>query len=424
MHQIVVNREGQNMTQLDEIQYDPFSPAVMNDPHSFYRKLRAEAPVYYVPEWDLFAVSRFQDVWDVLGNPDGAFLATETTMPGPLKLQFHNDGAVPDPPTNPMMAPYNVFGSPIFEQFRQIPGKELRPGAVGRLTEYVRELTRTRINELVKQRDFNLTRDYGGYVSSNVMCHLLGIPSEQALFILDLINSVTLTNSPETRGGLNFTHLVEETMRVLIPAVHNRREEGSDGGVPMVDNFINFEFEGRKLTDEELAVQFISILVGGTETVPKIAAHGLWELQKDPSQLAAVRTDLETNVRIASEEMIRYCAPAQWFMRTVRKPVNVAGTDIKPGQRVIPLLGSASRDEREFPNPDEFIWNREIPRTLSFGRGQRFCLGVHLARLEINILLEEFLSAVSEYEVDSTNAMRPASSFQWGWNELPVSVRA
>jgi len=256
------------------------------------------------------------------------------------------------------------------------------------------------------------------------MCYLLGIPSDQAMRILDVVNSLTVTNRPEFRGGLDFTHLVAECQRVLIPAVAERRAAGATGEVPMVDDFINFEYEGRHLSDEELAIQFGSILVGGTETVPKIAAHGLWELEKHPDALAAVRSDLLTNVRIASEEMIRYCAPAQWFMRTVRKPVTIAGVEMKPGQRVIPLLGSASRDEREFPDPDEFIWDRRIERTLSFGRGQRFCLGVHLARLEINILVEEFLSATSDYEVDTTNAMRPPSSFQWGWNQLPVTVRA
>ena len=133
----------------------------------------------------------------------------------------------------------------------------------------------------------------------------------------------------------------------------------------------------------EAAIQMLGVFIGGTETVPKIVAHGLWELGRRPDQMAAVRADLDANVPVAREEMIRYCAPAQWFARTVRRPFTIHGTTIKPGQRIITLLASANRDEREYTDPDEFIWNRPIERLLAFGRGQHFCLGVHLARLEI-----------------------------------------
>ncbi len=99
--------------------------------------------------------------------------------------------------------------------------------------------------------------------------------------------------------------------------------------------------------------------------------------------------------------MIRYCAPAQWFARTVRKPFTIHDTTIKPGQRIITLLASANRDEREYPDPDEFVWDRPIERLLAFGRGQHFCLGVHLARLEIAIMVSEWLKRVPDYRIVS-----------------------
>ena len=87
-----------------------------------------------------------------------------------------------------------------------------------------------------------------------------------------------------------------------------------------------------------------------------------------------------------------------------------------------PLLASASRDEREYPDPEEFIWDRPIERSLAFGRGQHFCLGYHLARLEIAVLVTEWLRRVPEYRVEDQAASRPPSSFQWGWNRIPVEV--
>jgi cytochrome P450 len=173
----------------------------------------------------------------------------------------------------------------------------------------------------------------------------------------------------------------------------------------------------------EAAVQMLGVFIGGTETVPKIVAHGLWELGQRPDQLASVRADLDNNVPVAREEMIRYCAPAQWFARTLRKPFTIHGTTMIPGQRIITLLASAGRDEREYPEPDEFIWDRRIERLLAFGRGQHFCLGVHLARLEIAIMVTEWLKRVPDWRIISEGATRPPSSFQWGWNNVPVEVR-
>lgn len=156
--------------------------------------------------------------------------------------------------------------------------------------------------------------------------------------------------------------------------------------------------------------------------MPKIVAHGLWELSRRGEQLAAVRADPAGNVPLAREEMIRYCAPAQWFARTLRRPFTLHGTTIRPGQRIISLLASANRDEREYPEADEFIWNRPMSRLLAFGRGQHFCLGAHLARLEITIMVTEWLRRVTDFRVDTESASRPPSSFQWGWNTLPVEV--
>ena len=203
-----------------------------------------------------------------------------------------------------------------------------------------------------------------------------------------------------------------------------RRAEGADGELPVADNLINYRLpDGSAFTDIEAATQMLGVFIGGTETVPKIVAHGLWELNRRPEQLAAVRADLDANVPKAREEMIRYCAPAQWFARTVRRPFTIGDTTIEPGQRIITLLASANRDEREYPDPDEFIWDRSIERLLAFGRGQHFCLGVHLARLEIAIMVSEWLKRVPDYRILGEAASRPPSSFQWGWSCVPVEVQ-
>ena len=88
------------------------------------------------------------------------------------------------------------------------------------------------------------------------------------------------------------------------------------------------------------------------------------------------------------------------------------------------MLNSASRDEREFQSPDEFIWNRPIPRVLSFGLGQHHCIGKHLAVLEARILVQEFLSRVKSVDFLPQEGGRNTGYFQRGWISLPVVVEA
>jgi cytochrome P450 len=399
--------------------YDPFDPAVMSDPLPYYRRLRDEHPVYYLPMWDTYAVSRFEDIWRVLEINDGTFVASEGTLPAATVLAHHNDGPVPDPPLHPL--PFHAnFDAPIYDGVRRSHSGPLRPRSVGRLVDRVRELANERLDVLLPQGGFDLTQDYGGIVAASVVCELVGLPTELAADVLTTVNAGSLAQPGD---GVNTANARPGYLDYLVPIVERRRKEAADGELPIVDGLIGYRLpDGSALSDVEAAVQMLGVFIGGTETVPKIVAHGLWELSRRPDQMASVRADLETNVAIAREEMIRYCAPAQWFARTLRRPFTIHDTTIQPGQRIITLLGSAARDEREYAEPDEFHWDRPIERLLAFGRGQHFCLGVHLARLEITVMLSEWLKRVPDFRVVEESASRPPSSFQWGWNSVPVEV--
>lgn len=252
-----------------------------------------------------------------------------------------------------------------------------------------------------------------------MVCESLGLPVDLASEVLATVNAGSLA---QPGSGVEVANARPGYLEYLTPLVQRRRAgEGAPNAI--VDNLIAHRLpDGSALNDLEVAVQMLGVFIGGTETVPKIVAHGLWELARHPDQLAAVRADPDRHGLIAREEMIRYCAPAQWFARTVRRPYTLHDTTIAPGQRVITLLGSAGRDEREYPEPDRFIWDRRIERMLAFGRGQHVCLGALLARLEIAVLVAEWLKRVPDYRIDEQRAVRPPSSFQWGWNTVPVEV--
>ncbi|MCV7350103.1 cytochrome P450 [Mycobacterium parmense] len=391
----------------------------MADPLPYYRILRDEHPVYYMPQWDTFALSRFEDIWRVLEVNDGTFVASEGTLPPAAALAVHNTGPVADPPLHPL--PFHaVFDTDLYAEIRRAHSQPLRPRAVAGLEDRIRALANERLDLLLPRGSFDLTQEYGGIVAASMVCQLLGLPTDLAPQVLAAVNAGSLA---EPGVGVDTAEARPNYLQFLVSVVERRRAEKSGAALPVVDGLLGYRLpDGSALTDLEAATQMLCIFIGGTETVPKIVAHGLWELSRRPEQMAAVRADPATTVPLVREEMIRFCAPAQWFARTARRPFTIHGRTIEPGQRVMTLLASANRDEREYPQPDEFVWNRPIKRSLAFGRGQHFCIGYHLARLEIDVMLQEWLRRVPDFAVRGDAATRLPSSFQWGWNTIPVEV--
>ena len=400
--------------------YDPYSKEAMSDPLPLYRVLRDKHPMYYSEKYDTYFLSRFEDAHEMLSSTDNTFISSESTLPPPEVLLNHHRGTVTEATTDPL-SPHFMHGSPVYEQLRQAHGKPLRPGAVRRLEEFIRGLTRERLDVLLPRGRFDLTQNYAGIVSAGVMCDMFRIPQSEAKYVLDMVNAGSLSD-PET-GGVRSTEPTIRLFEMVEAGVRTYRKERQDDEWPLVDGMLDLELDGRKLNDLEIAMTLISVLVGGVETVPKIVAHGLWLLQQHPEQMAQVREDLSANVPTAFREMVRHCGPAQWFLRTVHKPTTLRGQELEVGQRVAYVLASAARDEREYgEDAEEFRWDRPNKRLLNFGHGQHFCIGYHLALMEGAVLVEEFLRRVPEFTVVEDQAVRLPSSFQWGYNELPIRV--
>ena len=400
---------------------DPLAIDAMHDLPSFYRELRDHHPVYYYEDYDTFFISRFEDVWRLLRVGDNVFTAVETNLPTPDYLRNNrNTGHPPAFASIEPMAAMPLLASPWYEQMRNAHMPPLRPKTVRAQADFIREVTNARLDALLPLGKFDMVTEFAGVVAAASICQLFGLPSERAKGLFDDVNEAT---RPNAEGVVDFAHFFTKVIAYIIPCIQARRDAGADGGNALIDGLVNWRSaEGRALCDKEIADQLVCAMVGGLESVSKVTAGGIMELWRGSGQLDEVRADPTTNVVLAVNEMVRHCAPAQYSFRTVHRDVTLAGTRIQAGQRVCAMIYSAAHDEREFDDPEAFVWNRRAERVVSFGLGQHHCIGKHLALLEVRIMVEEFLARVPDFHFVMDEAALNPSYFQHGWIRLPVVV--
>jgi cytochrome P450 len=396
--------------------YDPFSPEAMRDPQPLYRTLRAEHPAHFIAEYDTWVFSRFEDVWngyldaEHFSEAEGMVFTRDT-------LLVHHHCNPPATVLHPVKNMFLLLDPPVHTRIRQVTAMPFLKGTIAKREAEIGALVDDRLARLLERGTFDLNIDFVSHVAVTMVCRVLGIAPTDPEALAAAVNLMVAAPSDDPRlaeaRALVYGLLLETVVR-------RRKGQGQDS--PVIDALMHRDTIGRPLSDAEIATDLNGILVGGTETLPKIVSGGLLELARRPDQLAQVRAALPGSAAPAFEEMLRFCAPAQWFGRTVKKPVRLGGIDLQPGQRVILIIASANRDEREFDQPDQFIWNRKARRLLSFGVGPHFCIGIHLARLEGQVMLRAFLSAVKRYTVHPERGHWPASQFQIGWTSLPVTI--
>ena len=408
------------------VSYDPYSPEVMRDPYPIYRELRAAGPVHRVERYDAWALPRFEDVWQVAQDRDN-FSIVEGPVFAKPRMEIRNDGAPDARLTSPVRS-FSMVDPPDHTALRKAMFPPFTPRATAPLEAEVRAVARRVIEPLAARGRFDVHRDYAAPVAATVMFRVLGLPEDDRPHLVELANRFVRRDDGQpgvTEAGLA-AH--QELERHIVAFVEDQQAHGPGPRPPrapasIVDTLsaLELEVDGevRHLTPVEIANQLTTLLVGGIETVPKILAGGAIQLADHPDQRARLVAEPALAYG-ANEEMVRHQTVLQFVGRTLVRDAVIAGQPMTAGQRVILLLISANRDEREFVDADEFRIDRAAPRHLGFGHGVHFCIGAHTARLEGVVLLQELLAAVPEFEVDRSALERRPSEFQLGYTSVPI----
>ena len=226
-----------------------------------------------------------------------------------------------------------------------------------------------------------------------IIAELLGIPEDRWPRFYQWSDSVipgATDWSDEERQTLQ-----AEMITYLVGEAKSRRDEPRHD---LISVLATAQVDGESLTDDELTMFLVQLLVAGNETSRNMLSGGLVALAEHPDQWAALYND-RSLVAPAVEEFLRWTTPVIYFMRTATRPVEVRGVQIGAGDPVVLLYASANRDEDAFgAQADRFDVTRTPNHHLAFGFGPHFCIGAALARLEGRILLEVLLERFSRVE--------------------------
>jgi cytochrome P450 len=203
--------------------------------------------------------------------------------------------------------------------------------------------------------------------------------------------------------------------------IAERRQSPADD---LIGNLVRVEEEGSTLTESEMLNFCLLLLVAGNETTTNLITNGALALFGHPEQAQRLREQPEL-IPSMVEEVLRYDSPIQGTHRTTTREFELRGVTIPADRKVLLLLGSANRDERQFPDPDRFDITRSLNDHVAFGEYVHFCLGAPLARLEARVVTEEVLRRMRDIRIDPAGVQtRVDNPFFRGLSRLALQFEA
>jgi cytochrome P450 len=406
---------GNELSAVDLTDLDNFAQGF---PHDIFALHRQEAPVWWheptvhTPDGEGFwSVARYDDVLHVLHDPVTFSSETGGTRPyGGTILQ--------DLPVAGVML--NMMDDPRHARIRRLVTKGLTPAAVRNLESELRRRTRHLLDPIGETCEF-LT-DIAAELPMQAICVLLGIPEgdrhrlfecvEHIFDLRDESDYLAMTAQRQAAATELFEYgaaLIEEKRRyptgdMLSVAIHADLPDETPS----------------QLTDSELSAFFSLLFSAGAETTRNAIAGAMVAFIECPDQLRLLQSDA-TLLSSAVEEILRWTTPSPSKRRTATIDVELGGHLIRAGEKVLVWEGSANRDELRFSDASAFAVSRDPNPHLAFGHGVHFCLGAHLARMEIRVALSEVLGTFSSFALEGAPEWT-RSNRHTGLRHLPLRV--
>jgi cytochrome P450 len=308
-----------------------------------------------------------------------------------------------------------MMDPPRHTQYRRLISRQFTPRASRALEPRIRELATQIVDAVIERGECDLVSDVAGELPSYVIAELMGIPLDDGreLYKLTEIVHAAPESQPE---GASMGAVLQMFQYAHGVAEEKRRNPGED----LATRLLQSEVDGRRLDDIDFNLFFMLLIDAGGDTTRNLVAAGVQALFDWPDERRRLQANLDDLLPGAVEEMLRYTSPVIYMRRTATNDTELGGRKISAGDKVVMYYGSANRDETVFPEPDRFDVGRTPNHHVAFGGGgAHFCLGSHVARIEIQAMLRELLTRIPDLEPAGETEWLP-SNFISGPRSMPV----
>jgi cytochrome P450 len=392
------------------------NPELLRCPWDEWNRLREESRAFSsseaAPDWNVWTLMRNEDVRQAMRQPElFSSRSVLNVYSGPKLIDPHEAAAVQ------RMIPEEL-DPPEHTKYRQVLTPLFSPQAVEGMETAIRAWCVELIEGFLPNRRCDLNRDFARQFPTMIFLRMMGQPEGGADEFLRTVNerTVALAGGGDATAQLISGAYLMTTVEYMNRLLDERRAKREDD---IVSYLLDAEIDGRKLDDAELNQICTLLFAAGLDTVAGQLGFMFHHLAVHESDRRLVVEQPEL-IPGAVEEVLRmYSIVAT--NRIVTRDVEFAGCPMKAGDRVIVGMPAAGRDPREFPDPDRFDPTRPVNRHLAFGAGPHRCLGSHLARLELQVALEEWHRLIPEYQLEDPDAVRFHAGGVAGVDTLPLA---
>jgi cytochrome P450 len=395
-------------------------------PHDWFGLLRRDEPVFWQNERrgrGFWSLTRYDDV--LAASKDYRTFSAEV---GGSSLMDLTPGQVE--------ARKSMLDSdpPRHTRLRTIVNTAFTPRAVNAYQGRIHALFREVLDVALAEPELDFVDAVAVELPMRILCELMGVPLEDRRYLVELGNRMLGNTDPDHAGAeyvadradlSRYAHLPFSSPAAPEMFAYANRLAAESRAAPRDDlttRLVEAEVDGDRLSEHEFDLFFLLLVTAGNETTRHAMSNGLLTLIEHPRERDRLLADPGL-VPTAVEEILRWTPSLLHFRRTATRDVELRGQRLRAGDKVALWYVSGNRDEAQFPGADRFDVGREPNRHLAFGLGSpHYCLGAHLARLELRVWLVEMLPTLARLELAGP-PRRLRSNFFHGVKSLPIRVR-
>ena len=386
------------------VDIDPFSIEFLDNPHPFHERLREAGPVVRLDKWNIYGVARYAEVHAVLNDP-----LTFCSSRGVGLSDFAKET-----PWRPQSIILEA-DPPDHTRTRAVLNQVLSPSVLKQLRGSFVAAAESRVDELLAKGSFDAIRDLAEAYPLSVFPDALGLQPEGRENLLPYAGLVFNAFGPPNK--LRQDAIERSAPHQAYIARQCQRENLVPGGFGAC---IHARADVGDITAAEAPLLVRSLLSAGLDTTVNGIGAAIYCLARYPDQWARLRRD-PTLARSAFEEAVRFESPVQTFFRTTTRNVEIGGSQIAEGEKVLMFLAAANRDPRRWERPDEYDVTRKTSGHVGYGSGIHMCVGQLVARLEGEAVLAALAKRVSAIEITGPVTRRLNNTLR-GLESLPITL--